>query len=351
MISAVGFCHKMGIAHRDLKLENFMFEGPTSGKGALKLIDFGLSKKYHGHRIRRMESIVGTSYYMAPEVVLSVNPYGHKCDVWSLGVLLYMMIAGFPPFSGRTDFDIMKKVRKGVCVYNDTDWGPYPEVKRLVQSMLTVDPKKRPECSELLQHKWFKQDTVETTPINSKVVTSLTEFSKKTKFLRVAAHAAKHVLTQAEIRDLSDTFKQFDQDGSGHISLEEFVDGMGKHVEKNKGESDQDFEALFKSIDLDNTGLISYSEFLSASLSMKELSEEHQMLEMFDRLDHDKSGFIEREELVKQLGDIFHAKELEHMIAHADKHCDSSGKMSREEFFKYIQEHEDEVGETDAAMS
>ena len=82
------------------------------------------------------------------------------------------------------------------------------------------------------------------------------------------------------------------------------------HVQKNKGESDQDFEALFKSIDLDNTGLISYSEFLSASLSMKELSEEHQMLEMFDRLDHDKSGFIEREELVKQLGDIFHAKEV-----------------------------------------
>ena len=63
------------------------------------------------------------------------------------------------------------------------------------------------------------------------VLVSLTEFSNKTKFLRVAAHAAKHVLTQAEIRDLSDTFKQFDQDGSGHISLEEFVDGMSKHVE------------------------------------------------------------------------------------------------------------------------
>jgi len=349
MISAVGFCHKMGIAHRDLKLENFMFEGPKKGQGSLKLIDFGLSKKYHGHRIKRMESIVGTSYYMAPEVLLSIDPYGNECDVWSLGVLLFMMIAGYPPFQGGTDFEIMKNVRKGKYHFDPSAWSSYPMVQDIVSSMLTMDPKKRPTCAELIQHPWFKQEKVETKAIQSEVLVSLNKFAKKTKFLRVAAHAAKHILTQSEIRELSDTFKTFDQDGSGHISLEEFVDGMTKHVEKKSDETEEDFKALFKSIDLDNTGLISYSEFLSASLSIKEPTEEHQLVEMFDRLDRDKNGYIDRKEMVVALQDVFHAKELKDMIVHADKHC-KDGRMSRDEFLKFIREHEDEVAEIDAKM-
>ena len=162
-------CLHTALTRPPCRLENFMFEGPKEGEGSLKLIDFGLSKKYHGHRIKRMESIVGTSYYMAPEVLLSVNPYGNECDVWSLGVLLYMMIAGYPPFRGTTDFEIMRNVRKGQFSFATSAWAPYPMVQDIVSRMLTKDPKKRSTCAELLQHAWFKKDKVATKPIRSEV--------------------------------------------------------------------------------------------------------------------------------------------------------------------------------------
>merc|ERR1719181_1171317 len=88
MVQAVGYCHKMGVAHRDLKLENFVFEN-RARNSQLKLIDFGLSNRYQAGGIKRMKTLVGTPYYMAPEVLDKSVDYGQECDVWSLGVILF----------------------------------------------------------------------------------------------------------------------------------------------------------------------------------------------------------------------------------------------------------------------
>lgn len=117
MLSAIAYCHRQGVSHRDLKLENFIFvtKSPDSD---LKLIDFGLSKKY-GSSIRRMSTMVGTPYYMAPEVVTGKDSgYTQACDVWSIGVITYMLLSGTPPFKGESDHQVLQSVRvalAGVC--------------------------------------------------------------------------------------------------------------------------------------------------------------------------------------------------------------------------------------------
>ncbi len=110
MVCSVAYLHKVGIAHRDLKLENFVLENKEPG-AALKLIDFGLSRRV-GDGIGGR---AGTSYYMAPEVLTCRNgrTYRELCDVWSLGILLFMMLTGRPPFDGETDADIMRSILTG----------------------------------------------------------------------------------------------------------------------------------------------------------------------------------------------------------------------------------------------
>ena len=95
MLSSIHYLHRKGIVHRDLKLENFLFEG-DSASSPLIMIDFGLSKHFDQHE--RMNQRVGSCYYTAPEVLS--GDYDYRCDIWSLGVICYMLLSGSPPFYG-----------------------------------------------------------------------------------------------------------------------------------------------------------------------------------------------------------------------------------------------------------
>ncbi len=103
-LSAIHYLHMRDICHRDLKLENFIFE-TKEDDSEIKLIDFGLSKVYHGGR---MKEVLGTSYYVAPEVLK--GSYGMACDIWGMGVITYMMLSGLAPFGGDNDDQILRKV-------------------------------------------------------------------------------------------------------------------------------------------------------------------------------------------------------------------------------------------------
>ena len=178
ILSSVNYLHSNGIVHRDLKAENILFESTDSNSG-IKIIDFGISRKILKGQM--LSERIGTPFYIAPEVL--TKSYNEKCDIWSCGVILYILLCGYPPFNGADDKKIFKAISAGNVKFYRTffikpaeDWDDIStEAKNLIRRMLTVDPLKRISASEALNHDWIvsKHKSV---PLSASVMKNLESF-------------------------------------------------------------------------------------------------------------------------------------------------------------------------------
>jgi calcium-dependent protein kinase len=158
VMNAISFIHSRNVAHRDIKPENFVFS--TLSSDHIKMIDFGLSSSFISlveaqskQHLLRMGTPVGTPFYVAPEM-LNKN-YTEKCDIWSAGVMLYVILCGYPPFMSKHFEGIKKKILKGKVVFQEENWGNISqEARQLITSML-VPEEIRPTAQECLEHPWF----------------------------------------------------------------------------------------------------------------------------------------------------------------------------------------------------
>lgn len=152
ILQAISYCHQMDIAHRDLKPENILID--VADRGSIKVIDFGTSHHFD-KAAKEMKQAYGTPYYIAPEVLR--GSYNEKCDLWSIGVILYIMLCGVPPFNG-TDRQIIERVKVGSWEFKGEVWTSIsPEAKDLVSRLMQTDVKKRLTAVEALQHPWLQQ--------------------------------------------------------------------------------------------------------------------------------------------------------------------------------------------------
>lgn len=155
LFSVVAFLHSKNIVHRDIKPENILFESSTR-PNHIRLVDFGLSDTAdHSVSLKaKVGTLVVTAYYVAPEV-LDRN-YNNKCDVWSCGVILYILLCGYPPFKGRNDAEIISNAKKLKYSFEGEEWR-YVSVaaKDLIRKILMIDMNKRISAAEALQHVWF----------------------------------------------------------------------------------------------------------------------------------------------------------------------------------------------------
>ncbi|KAL8129449.1 hypothetical protein V2J09_018604 [Rumex salicifolius] len=331
IISVLDACHSLGVMHRDLKPENFLFISHQED-ALIKTIDFGLSMFFKPGEI--FTDVVGSPYYVAPEVLR--KHYGPECDVWSAGVIIYILLSGIPPFWDESEQGIFEQVLRGEL---DLITDPWPSIshgaKDLVRRMLMRDPKKRLTIHQILCHPWVQVDgDASDKPLDSVVISRLTQFSAMNKLKKMAIRVIAESLSEEEIAGLKQMFKMIDTDNSGQITLQELKTGLEKVGADLK---DSEIIDLMQAADVDNSGTIEYGEFLAAMLHLNKIQKEDHLFTAFSYFDQDGSGYITKDELQQacekfNLGDAH----LDEIIKEVDQ--DNDGRIDYSEFVAMMQD-------------
>lgn len=294
IMSAICYCHDQGICHRDLKPENILFLTKDEDSN-IKVIDFGLSKIFGNMKEGKMTTRVGTAYYVSPEVLQGA--YDEKCDIWSAGVMLYILLSGDPPFNGANDNEIYRAIARKKYSFPDPEWKKISnEAKDLIQHMI-CDPDKRYTASQVLQHPWIAQCAPNATGKLDINIEALKNYKNTNKLKKLVLTYIASRLKDSDVTNLKQNFMTLDKNKDGTLTLEEMKEGLEK-ISKDVG---VDVEGIFKSIDTDKSGKIEYTEFLAASMDQKLYLREERLSEAFQMLDADGSGKISKDEIRKAL--------------------------------------------------
>ncbi|XP_071975310.1 calcium/calmodulin-dependent protein kinase type II subunit delta isoform X3 [Engystomops pustulosus] len=180
ILESVNHCHLNGIVHRDLKPENLLLASKSKG-AAVKLADFGLAIEVQGDQ-QAWFGFAGTPGYLSPEV-LRKDPYGKPVDMWACGVILYILLVGYPPFWDEDQHRLYQQIKAGAYDFPSPEWDTVtPEAKDLINKMLTINPAKRITASEALKHPWICQrSTVASMMHRQETVDCLKKFNARRK--------------------------------------------------------------------------------------------------------------------------------------------------------------------------
>ncbi|XP_034298237.1 calcium/calmodulin-dependent protein kinase type II subunit delta isoform X5 [Pantherophis guttatus] len=180
ILESVNHCHLNGIVHRDLKPENLLLASKSKG-AAVKLADFGLAIEVQGEQ-QAWFGFAGTPGYLSPEV-LRKDPYGKPVDMWACGVILYILLVGYPPFWDEDQHRLYQQIKAGAYDFPSPEWDTVtPEAKDLINKMLTINPAKRINATEALKHPWICQrSTVASMMHRQETVDCLKKFNARRK--------------------------------------------------------------------------------------------------------------------------------------------------------------------------
>lgn len=325
IVEVVGLCHDHGVIHRDLKPENFLFANKKENS-PLKAIDFGLSIFFKPGE--KFSEIVGSPYYMAPEVLK--RNYGPEIDIWSAGVILYILLCGVPPFWAESEQGVAQAILRGAIDFKRQPWPSVSEsAKNLVKQMLEADPKLRLTAKQVLEHPWLQNaKKAPNVPLGDVVKSRLKQFSVMNRFKRRALRVIADHLSVDEVEDMKEMFDKIDTDNDGIISCDELKTGLANHGSQL---AESEVQMLIEAVDTNTKGTLDYGEFVAMTLHLQRMNEHLQRA--FSYFDKDKNGYIEADELYEGLAEdgATDNKDVAYDILQ-EVDTDKDGKISYEEF-------------------
>ena len=307
VFSGLWYLHDNKILHRDIKLENIMISQKEKDNETgeelfwAKIIDFGTAKIFEKNK--KEKDVVGSSYYIAPEV-LKQN-YNEKCDTWSVGVILYMMLVGRAPFDGKDDEEIICKINSADYNSNEPRLMKHsPEVRDLVSKLLQKDTDKRYSAKEAIAHPWFQKYGGRSLYSNFKreeiepYINNLFNYSFNSKIQQLVIAFLVHNLPSNESSTIVlKLFRYFNKSGSCKLTKEELMNGLYDYRDKN--EVNKVVDHLFTLLDGDNNGFIEYEEFLRACVDKKTILTNTYLKYAFKFLDKEKTGTLNTQKIIK----------------------------------------------------
>ena len=269
----------------------------------LKLIDFGCAKIFSKHK-KNFEDTIGTLIYCSPEVLK--NNYNKKCDIWSCGVLMYVLLSGHFPFFGKTQKEIKKNILSGKFTFNEKYFSHISDkAKDLISKCLIYNKNKRISIEEVLKHEFFADDlnpnNIFEDEVDSKnALNSIRNYSAQPKIYQtVLAFLSHNFAEKGQLNKLKKIFYKIDLNLDGKLSKEELLFAFKEAgMEMPKEELDK----VMESIDFDGNGYIEYEEFIRVTIPKEQLFTEANLKTAFDMFDLDKNGTISLTEFKEILG-------------------------------------------------
>lgn len=320
ILSALCYLHSMNIVHRDLKLENLLIE--KEKMNVLKIADFGSATEIR--KREKLATVIGTINYIAPEVIR--KKYDEKCDVWSCGVIMFILLTGSLPFRAANKRDTFEVILKSKVDPGDEKLQMVSEsAKQLLCRMLDSDSESRITAEGALNSEWIiksLQPNIRASLLQQ-TCNNLKSFKETHKFQKaVIRYIASHVLSPSDKLQFVSIFRKLDQSGSGKLTKQDIMKTCKSVFGHNF--NDETIDEIMSRVDTDCNGVVDYTEFIAAAMDKSKLLSEEKLEATFRVFDQDSNGKITASELKFMLESKFDVdiNAYDELIARVDKNGD-----------------------------
>ncbi len=330
ILHSISYCHSKGIIHRDLKPENIIFETQDLDSD-IKLIDFGLSTKFKNNE--KLHSVLGTPYYVAPEVLR--KEYNEKCDLWSIGIITYLLIIGDLPFKGKNNNEIFQKILNENINFNNSKWKNYSnEAKNFTKLLLQKDFNKRPSAKEALNHNWFNSIFTKINKsilIESNIIIHLKNYKPCNLFKKLVYKYIINIMGHSELKKYKNALYAFDYNHNGYVDLSQ----INKVFEFLKIDiSEEQIKKLMNAAE--GKKYLNYTEFIMCCLNLNEIIQIEKLENAFRYFDIDNDGLIDEIDIKKVMlrfgKKILNENDIKKIIKDIEKNNENN-YISKKDFF------------------